>query len=111
MVDDQVEVLEYLSELLSQSGYKVMPCGDAPSALEHIEKEGEDIGLAILDLDLGHGSDDGLALLRDIKKSQQDMPVIILTGKGGTRSAVQAMNLMCGWQETAGLEFTGLHPI
>ena len=93
MVDDQVEVLEYLSELLSQSGYKVMPCGDAHSALEHIEKEGDNIGLAILDLDLGHGSDDGLALLRDIKKRQKDLPVIILTGKGGTRSAVQAMKM------------------
>ena len=31
--------------------------------------------------------------------------------KGAAGSAVQAMNLMCGWPETTGLEFTGLHPI
>ena len=31
--------------------------------------------------------------------------------KGAAGSAVQCMNLMCGWKETAGLEFTGLHPI
>ncbi len=30
--------------------------------------------------------------------------------KGAAGSAVQAMNVMCGWQETSGLEFTGLHP-
>jgi len=24
---------------------------------------------------------------------------------------VQAMNIMCGYEETAGLEFPGLHPI
>ncbi len=30
--------------------------------------------------------------------------------KGAAGSAVQAMNLMCGWGETAGLEFAGLHP-
>ena len=31
--------------------------------------------------------------------------------KGAAGSAVQAMNLMCGFPETAGLEFSGLHPI
>ncbi len=31
--------------------------------------------------------------------------------KGAAGSAVQAMNLMCGFAERAGLEFAGLHPI
>jgi len=31
--------------------------------------------------------------------------------KGAAGSAVQAMNLMCGFEETVGLEFAGLHPI
>jgi N-acetyl-gamma-glutamyl-phosphate/LysW-gamma-L-alpha-aminoadipyl-6-phosphate reductase len=31
--------------------------------------------------------------------------------KGAAGSAVQALNLMCGFEETAGLEFPGLHPI
>ena len=31
--------------------------------------------------------------------------------KGASGSAVQCMNLMMGWEETMGLEFTGLHPI
>jgi N-acetyl-gamma-glutamyl-phosphate/LysW-gamma-L-alpha-aminoadipyl-6-phosphate reductase len=31
--------------------------------------------------------------------------------KGAAGSAVQAMNLMCGLDETAGLDFSGLHPI
>jgi N-acetyl-gamma-glutamyl-phosphate/LysW-gamma-L-alpha-aminoadipyl-6-phosphate reductase len=31
--------------------------------------------------------------------------------KGASGSAVQAMNVMCGFEETMGLEFTGLHPI
>jgi N-acetyl-gamma-glutamyl-phosphate/LysW-gamma-L-alpha-aminoadipyl-6-phosphate reductase len=32
-------------------------------------------------------------------------------GKGAAGSAVQCLNLMCGFAETAGLEFTGLHPV
>jgi LysW-gamma-L-alpha-aminoadipyl-6-phosphate/LysW-L-glutamyl-5-phosphate reductase len=31
--------------------------------------------------------------------------------KGAAGTAVQCMNLMLGWAETTGLEFTGLHPI
>ncbi len=31
--------------------------------------------------------------------------------KGASGSAVQAMNIMCGFEETSGLEFPGLHPI
>jgi len=31
--------------------------------------------------------------------------------KGAAGSAVQAMNIICGFEETAGLEFPGLHPI
>ena len=31
--------------------------------------------------------------------------------KGAAGSAVQAMNLMHGWEETAGLGFAGLHPV
>jgi LysW-gamma-L-alpha-aminoadipyl-6-phosphate/LysW-L-glutamyl-5-phosphate reductase len=30
--------------------------------------------------------------------------------KGAAGTAVQAMNLMMGWEETSGLEFAGLHP-
>jgi LysW-gamma-L-alpha-aminoadipyl-6-phosphate/LysW-L-glutamyl-5-phosphate reductase len=31
--------------------------------------------------------------------------------KGAAGSAVQSMNIMCGWNEKAGLEFPGLHPV
>ncbi|MBI3537996.1 MAG: N-acetyl-gamma-glutamyl-phosphate reductase, partial [Chloroflexi bacterium] len=31
--------------------------------------------------------------------------------KGAAGSAVQAMNVMCGLDERAGLEFSGLHPV
>ena len=30
--------------------------------------------------------------------------------KGASGSAVQCMNLMMGWDETTGLEYSGLHP-
>ena len=32
-------------------------------------------------------------------------------GKGASGTAVQCLNLMLGWDETTGLEYTGLHPV
>ncbi|MEI6149354.1 MAG: glycosyltransferase [bacterium] len=32
-------------------------------------------------------------------------------GKGAAGTAIQCMNLMLGFDETTGLEFTGLHPV
>jgi N-acetyl-gamma-glutamyl-phosphate/LysW-gamma-L-alpha-aminoadipyl-6-phosphate reductase len=31
--------------------------------------------------------------------------------KGAAGQAVHAMNVMCGFEETAGLGFAGLHPV
>jgi N-acetyl-gamma-glutamyl-phosphate/LysW-gamma-L-alpha-aminoadipyl-6-phosphate reductase len=31
--------------------------------------------------------------------------------KGAAGTALQCANLMCGWEETSGLEFVGLHPV
>jgi len=31
--------------------------------------------------------------------------------KGAAGSAVQSMNIMCGFDEKAGLQFPGLHPV
>ena len=31
--------------------------------------------------------------------------------KGSVGTAMQCVNIMCGFEETTGLEFTGLHPI
>jgi N-acetyl-gamma-glutamyl-phosphate/LysW-gamma-L-alpha-aminoadipyl-6-phosphate reductase len=31
--------------------------------------------------------------------------------KGAAGNAVQALNSMCGWDETLGLSFPGLHPV
>jgi N-acetyl-gamma-glutamyl-phosphate/LysW-gamma-L-alpha-aminoadipyl-6-phosphate reductase len=39
------------------------------------------------------------------------MAAIDNLGKGAAGSAVQCMNLMLGWDETAGLGFGGLHPV
>ena len=50
-----------------------------------------------------------------VKEEGSDRLVVIAAldnlMKGAAGTAVQAMNVMCGFAETAGLEFPGLHPV
>jgi len=75
IVDDQPCVQELLSEELISEGYRVSAAGDAESARGHFRSSQPD--LVILDLYLD-GSD-GRELLRDIKRQDPDLPVIIFT--------------------------------
>ncbi len=52
----------------------------------------------------------GFALDRDHRRVVA-MCAIDNLGKGAAGSAVQAMNLMLGWEETLGLDFCGIHPL
>ena len=54
-------------------------------------------------------ADVGFALDRDGRKVTLLCAIDNLM-KGAAGSAVQSLNVMMGWDERAGLEFTGLHP-
>lgn len=93
IVDDQPEVLEHLSKQLAVRGFRVHLAGDSDSALKAFRKRSGELTLVVLDLDLGEGRDSGFNLLKIFKNECVDLPVIILTGKGGVGDAVKAMKL------------------
>ena len=93
LVDDQAEVLDHLTKVLSSRRYEVFTARTARDGLTRLTERADSLSLVILDLDLGAGSDQGLDVLREMKETHPDVPVMILTGKGTTRSAVKAMKL------------------
>ena len=93
LVDDQPEVLEHLKRILGTKGYNVLTARRGEDGLRLLMENEDAISLVILDLDLGAGSDGGLAILEKMKRRCPDVPVMILTGKGTTRAAVRAMKL------------------
>ena len=93
LVDDQTEVLDHLTKVLSSRRYEVFTARSAPDALGQLAERAGSLSLVILDLDLGAGSDQGLDVLGKMKEAHPDVPVMILTGKGTTRNAVKAMKL------------------
>ena len=93
IVDDQPEVLDYLESLLKKKGYDVIRAPTASEAMDAFLQRDHDLGLVLLDLDLGPGQRDGLELLERMKAEGPLVPVVILTGKGNIDSAVRAMKL------------------
>jgi two-component system NtrC family response regulator len=80
----QRRVMEYH---LSEAGYSVCVAEDGRSALESFRLDPPDLVLT----DMAMPRMDGMELLREIKRLNPEVPVIIITAFGSIREAVQAM--------------------
>lgn len=87
IVDDEVFIRENVERILIEDGYRVLGAANRQEALEIIGSN--EIDLALLDLNLG--SEDGLALLNELKEADPHLLVIIITGYGSVESAVEAL--------------------
>jgi DNA-binding NtrC family response regulator len=89
IVDDDEKIRSVLAECLTEGGYRVSLAQDGKEGLRAALLG--DADLVILDLSLP--GFDGLELLRSLKESKPDLPVIIITGYASMQSALQAMKL------------------
>jgi len=78
VVEDQAEVLEIASALLSGLGYRVITASNGPAGLE-ILKDRDDIDVLFTDMIMPGGMS-GADLAIEARKIQPDMPVIFTTG-------------------------------
>jgi DNA-binding NtrC family response regulator len=87
LVDDEEKTLKILCRSLSILGYDAEGMSDPKAALISLKEEPRD--LVIVDLMMPEIG--GLDLLGQIKAQQADLPVIVLTGYGSVKTAVEAM--------------------
>jgi two-component system response regulator PilR (NtrC family) len=87
VVDDELSVREFFEILLTKEGYEVVTATDGNDALRLIREQMFD--LIVTDLQMKNG--DGMTLLREAKKAQTEVPVIMITAFATTDSAVEAM--------------------
>ena len=78
IVDDNADIRNILNELIIDAGYKTRIAANYNQALSEIDKKIPDV--AILDVKLDKGDNDGIELLTHIKSKNKDIPVIIITG-------------------------------
>jgi two-component system nitrogen regulation sensor histidine kinase GlnL len=89
IIDDEETLCYFLKESLAEKGYEATAVHTASEGLEQVT--GQPVDLVLLDLKLPDG--DGLDVLQEIRKLDEDLPVIVLTGHAAVDSAVRAMKL------------------
>jgi DNA-binding NtrC family response regulator len=86
VVDDEPTVLQAFDALLSARGHEVLTTRDAEEAIHRLESA--DCDLVVLDICLPHMN--GLDALGKIKLLRPVLPVIVMTGRGTTDTAIEA---------------------
>ncbi len=89
LIDDEQDFLDALSERMRARDMEVTTSTSAAVALKKAEKESYD---AIV-LDLMMPEMDGLEALKQIKKNNPDLQVILLTGHATVEKGIEAMKL------------------
>ena len=87
IVDDEKNYLLVLGAVLEEEGYEVLTTLSGPEALGICKTS--DIDLVLSDMKMPEM--DGIELLEQIKKSDPDLPVIMMTAHGSVDKAVEAM--------------------
>jgi len=90
IVDDNADIRNIINELIIDAGYKTRLAANYNQALEEIDKKLPDV--AILDVKLDKGDNDGIELLSHIKTKDKDVPVIIISGHANIEMAVKSLH-------------------
>ena len=89
IVDDNSDIRNIINELIIDAGYTTRIAANYNQALTEIDKKLPDV--AILDVKLDKGDNDGIELLSHIKSKNKDVPVIIISGHANIEMAVKSL--------------------
>ncbi|HJS66543.1 MAG TPA: hybrid sensor histidine kinase/response regulator, partial [Nitrospiraceae bacterium] len=89
VVEDDPDIRQLLQDRLGSMGYRVQSAVDGARALEAVRTE----TFQGMILDMGVSSMEGLDVLREIRKLDQQLPVVMVTASGAKESAVRAIGL------------------
>ena len=89
IIDDNADIRLILDELIKDAGYKTRLAANFNQALTEIDKKLPDV--AIIDVKLDKGDNDGILLLDHIKKKNTDLPVIMISGHANIEMAVNSL--------------------
>ncbi|MFL2853512.1 MAG: sigma-54-dependent transcriptional regulator [Candidatus Pelagibacter sp.] len=89
IIDDNPDIRNILKDLISDAGYETRIAANYNQALNEIDKKLPDV--AIIDVKLDKGDNDGIELLTHIKNKNKDIPVIIISGHANIEMAIKSL--------------------
>ncbi len=87
VVDDEIKMRRVLQMILQKEGYEIVTSKDGREALQKVEEENFDLVLT----DMKMPGLSGIDLLKKIRESDKEIPVIMITAYGTVETAVKAM--------------------
>ena len=91
VIDDNSDIRQLISSILIDNGLKVREAANYEQALLEIKKKLPDV--AVIDVKLDKGDNDGIELLKHLKKIDDDVPVIMISGHANVQMAVDSLKL------------------
>lgn len=91
LVEDEPNLGEVMKDFLEMSGYQVQLCADGEGALEHFTSNPFDI--CVLDVMLP--IKDGFELAHDIRRLDEDIPIVFLTARSQKEDRVKGFKTGC----------------
>ena len=89
IVDDNTDIRNIINDLIVDAGFMTRVAANYNQALIEIDKKLPDV--AIIDVKLDKGDNDGLELMSHIKAKNKNIPVIIITGHANVEMAIKAL--------------------
>src|SRR6185312_8560865 len=89
IVDDEEDIRDLISGILTDEGYTTRVAGDSDSALNAVRARRPQ--LVILDIWLRGSKLDGIEVLDAIKREHHDLPVVMISGHGTVETAVASI--------------------
>ena len=91
VVDDNSDIRSLISGILKDKGFSIREAANYDQALREIKKKVPDV--AIIDVKLDKGDNDGIELLTELKKIDVDVPAIMISGHANVQMAIDSLKL------------------
>jgi len=91
VVDDNADIRILITGILKDQGLIVREAANFDQAMSEINKKIPDV--AVIDVKLDKGDNDGIELLTHIKSKDDDVPVIMISGHANVQMAVDSLKL------------------
>ncbi len=86
IIDDEAEVRRSVGMILRYDDYEVLEASSGPEGITMVERESPDLVF----LDIKMPGMDGLDVLQKLRSTNDDLPVVIISGHGTVSTAVEA---------------------
>jgi DNA-binding response OmpR family regulator len=93
IVEDEPRIANFLAKGLRRQGYEVQCVYTGSDALTRTDPRHDGPAVDLIVLDLGLPDIDGLDVLRTLRASESDVPVIVLTARTESSDRAEALRL------------------